>query len=217
MPRIDTAYKPLRARRRADTASALTDLFAEMKPDVLARYESGAKRLIAARWDEALAVVVLDQNMATASEVAARVAKALGAEFDPVVMTNWLQANAAIAGGNINAGAEDDIAEAGDAEDVDDPVGHVFGILATSGAAGLAARMVATAAGFGARDAARASGAAVKSWQVNSGNPRSAHAAMNGETVGIDESFSNGMSWPGDPAGGAENNAYCECSITIVG
>jgi hypothetical protein len=30
--------------------------------------------------------------------------------------------------------------------------------------------------------------------------------------VGIGELFSNGMRWPGDPAGGAENNANCNCS-----
>ena len=34
---------------------------------------------------------------------------------------------------------------------------------------------------------------------------------MNGETVRIDEVFSNGLRWPGDPVGGADNNAECHC------
>ena len=49
--------------------------------------------------------------------------------------------------------------------------------------------------------------------RVNSSNPRDEHLAMAGETVGIRERFSNGMRWPGDPAGGAENNANCQCSV----
>ena len=40
-----------------------------------------------------------------------------------------------------------------------------------------------------------------------------AHAAMNGEKADVRARFSNGMMWPGDPAGGADNNAGCMCSV----
>ena len=71
-----------------------------------------------------------------------------------------------------------------------------------------------TAANIGAHEAAGQSGMTSKTWNVNSGNPRSAHIAMAGETVGLESTFSNGMRFPGDPAGGAENNANCQCSLT---
>jgi len=72
-----------------------------------------------------------------------------------------------------------------------------------------------TAANFRIRQRARQRGLRSKTWIVNSGNPRPEHAAMNGETVGIDEPFSNGMMWPGDPAGGGDNNADCQCSLAF--
>jgi len=173
-------------------------------------------RLISAQWNKQLAGLLLELNLATASDVAGKVADALESEYDPKVMRGWFKANADIASEDINTHTESDIRDAEDRDDVDDPVGHVFGILESSGAAQLAVSMVTTAAGFGARDAAEKSGAAAKSWHVNSGNPRSSHASMNGETVGIDENFSNGMAWPGDPDGGADENANCQCSLTIV-
>jgi hypothetical protein len=38
---------------------------------------------------------------------------------------------------------------------------------------------------------------------------------MDGETVGINDVFSNGMNGPGDPAGGAEQVAGCNCSLSF--
>jgi hypothetical protein len=38
---------------------------------------------------------------------------------------------------------------------------------------------------------------------------------MNGETVRIHDLFSNGMNAPGDPAGGADEVAGCNCSLSF--
>lgn len=56
---------------------------------------------------------------------------------------------------------------------------------------------------------------ATKTWIVTSGNPRSTHAAMNGETVPVGSKFSNGMMWPGDYAGGPDEVAGCQCELEI--
>lgn len=61
----------------------------------------------------------------------------------------------------------------------------------------------------------QASPEATKTWHVNSKNPRPAHAAMNGQTVGIDENFSNGAAWPGDNVLGPDGIAGCECDIIV--
>ena len=56
-----------------------------------------------------------------------------------------------------------------------------------------------------------------KTWVVTSGNPRSSHAAMNGETVPYDEPFSNGAMWPGDIDNlDAEEVANCQCILEIT-
>lgn len=60
-------------------------------------------------------------------------------------------------------------------------------------------------------------GDATKTWVVNSGNPRPEHAAMNGETVPLNETFSNGAEWPGDSeALDAADLCNCQCSIDII-
>jgi len=53
-----------------------------------------------------------------------------------------------------------------------------------------------------------------KTW-VASGLPNSRHAAMGGETVPIDEPFSNGAMWPGDPVLGAKGVSNCGCGVDI--
>lgn len=45
---------------------------------------------------------------------------------------------------------------------------------------------------------------------------REYHAHIDGEVVGADEKFSNGMQYPGDPAGGPENVCNCRCTLSVV-
>ncbi|MDO4791847.1 MAG: phage portal protein [Buchananella hordeovulneris] len=55
-----------------------------------------------------------------------------------------------------------------------------------------------------------------KVWLVRSGNPRASHAAMHGDSARLHDAFSNGMQWPGDPAGGADEVAGCRCGVAIM-
>lgn len=212
MPRIDTAFPLLRSSHVAVAAESLRELFNAMQPDVAARHESGVARLVSARWDDALAAVLAERNFATAEAVAARVANAMGEDFDPEVMRAWIDAGAVAVAPDINASTAADIR----ATDEPDPVGHVFGILLTSGAVRIAQRMVTSSAGFAAHDAAEKTGAAAKVWRTNSPSPRPAHRALGGSTVAVDGSFANGMRWPGDWSGGADDVANCRCSLTII-
>lgn len=74
------------------------------------------------------------------------------------------------------------------------------------------------ATGFGSQEGARRSGAVKKMWVHNgSSHPRAEHAAMNGETVDMDDTFSNGMRWPHDWGGGdADDIVGCNCDIAYV-
>lgn len=47
-------------------------------------------------------------------------------------------------------------------------------------------------------------------------NPRPSHAAMNGQTVGIDEKFSNGADWPGDDNLSADETCGCNCRTEVI-
>ena len=218
--KVDTSFKLLRSRRKTATEEALLKVFRRMQNDAAARRDGGVRKVVSAKAQRDLADAILAENMLTAAEVAERVADTFGDdEYDPEIMRGWLAANSDAVADSIAGSIEDDITAAGDSDDDEisgDPVGHVFGILASSGAAGYAQQMVTTSAGFGARDAAGSAGAGIKQWVVNSGNPRTSHAAMDGETVRLDENFSNGLAWPGDPQGDADENAGCMCSLTLI-
>ncbi|MEU0200923.1 MULTISPECIES: phage portal protein [unclassified Streptomyces] len=67
---------------------------------------------------------------------------------------------------------------------------------------------------FGGHDAAEASGLGFKVWQTTSSNPRAQHAALNGERVPLGGVFSNGLRWPGDSTGDADETANCRCLLT---
>lgn len=62
-------------------------------------------------------------------------------------------------------------------------------------------------------DAAKDAGMTTKTWHTGK-NPRSSHLAMDGETVGIGERFSNRQRFPGSPAPPAERR-NCNCWMTF--
>lgn len=94
---------------------------------------------------------------------------------------------------------------------------HVFDVAA-EGRSDIAATTIGTTfAGFAAVEAGRqmTGDRATKTWVVTSANPRASHAAMNGETVPVNENFSNGLPWPGSIEGGPEETAGCQCELVI--
>lgn len=217
--RIDPTQMELRAKWEQRWAIEIGRTFRRQQDVVLGQMPKSLKRAASAdliwndaRWNRELRQDILRLNVATARAWGDYVARQMDAEFDPDPMTEWLDENARIASEEINATTK---AQLGDALTQDDPleaVKHLFEIAITVRALGIATSKVTTASVFGSTEAAKQTGLKTKTWRVNSSNPRPEHAAMNGETVGIGELFSNGMRWPGDPAGGAENNANCNCS-----
>jgi HK97 family phage portal protein len=80
-------------------------------------------------------------------------------------------------------------------------------------AVGRAATAATEARSFGGHDAAGASGLTQKVWRTGGKNPRPSHKALNGEQVAIDDVFGNGLRWPGDGLGDANETARCNCSL----
>ena len=72
---------------------------------------------------------------------------------------------------------------------------------------------VTDVAGFATMEAGKQGGAVSKTW-ITGANARPEHRAMGGETVALDEDFSNGTPWPGGP--GADEEDYgCNCDMRI--
>lgn len=93
--------------------------------------------------------------------------------------------------------------------------------VSSSGAKRMGTTMATSAVAWGLVEAGRQyaerEGTTVtKTWRTRSGNPRTSHKRMNGQTREINAKFSNGMKWPGDGnVSDPEEIAGCECEVDI--
>jgi HK97 family phage portal protein len=166
-------------------------------------------------WDDDLAALLADLGHATAKAIGAAVARSLGGTtYDAADIADWIHENALTSAKAINATTVANLKSYLDAN-ADDPdaVDGYFDGQVQARTASISASRVAMVGGLASLSSASQQGAATKTWNTGP-NPRADHAAMNGETVGIDEVFSNGMNAPGDPAGGADEVAGCNCDLT---
>jgi len=218
--RVDSTLPRTRARHEEKWQEVLEHTFKRQRDAVLPKVPRKATPVLmieeiwdAVRWNRELEADYYRLNYATASVWGEYMADMTAADFDAALMDAWLAENARIAAEEINGHTRDLLASALTAEVVVDAIAHVFEVALSKRAPELAVRGVTTASVFGSQEGARQGGLKTKTWKVNSQNPRPEHRVLDGETVDIGDLFSNGMKWPGDPAGGAENNANCNCSV----
>ena len=193
----------------------LKAFFARQSKAVLSAIGAGKDWWDAERWDRELADDLHATALAVTTALGKTQAAALGYEdtFDPDRTVNFLRAVAERYAGNINATTKAAL-EAEVAKDDGDPA-HVFDVAQDSRSDGVALGVTTFLAGFAAYEAGKQIAAATnrvgtKTW-VTGPNPRPAHAAMDGETVSLDDTFSDGSKWPGD----GPDSAGCNCSVDI--
>lgn len=174
------------------------------------------------RWNEELAddlEPLIDKIADTHGKEAA---EALGAEYDTKRTRKYLRALSEGRASAINAATYAKLEEALESEEEEETPEKVFEKRenADSGTFG---RSLATAvAGWAmtreAPQQAEAQGihkTVEKVW-ITGDNPRPEHAMMNGETVPIDQEFSNGCFWPGDDNGDPDTTCGCNCSTQVI-
>lgn len=99
-------------------------------------------------------------------------------------------------------------------DEVTGEIGVAYTKFSASRALMIARTEVGAAAGEGQQQAFDLSGFEQKMWIASMDkSTRDSHAALNGEIVDIDKSFSNGLMYPGDPAGGADEIINCRCTM----
>ena len=211
-----------------DTTDQLVAYFKRQRTSVVEAIRSGkGSWWDSKRWDKELASTLLDMSLGTAKAAARAALKEAGMDpnvYDVDRTVAFLREAAKRNASNINdttkAQLDDALDDTSD-DDEDEPMepedkaGQVF-TQAEDVRAGEAALVLVTfASGFGTVEAGRQTGAGTKTWHVTSSNPRASHAAMDGETVGLDDDFSNGLKWPGAGGSDADESAGCQCSVSI--
>lgn len=170
-------------------------------------------------WDDDLAEEILgiDQDVAEAAATAALRRMRPGLVFDTAVMAGWLAAHAAGIAKVTNTTTYEKVRAALGGQDPATVIAAMFDAFASQRAAQQATTLTTQISGFASVETAKHTGndTATKTW-VAGPKPRPTHAAMSGETVGIEETFSNGARWPGDSAAlDADETAGCDCELVI--
>jgi len=173
-------------------------------------------------WNSRLTADLLRLNHLTTIEWAKRMLEQMGTQIEDWEafedrLLPWLAEHSRIQAENFNTQTREALSTALLDPDPLEAVKGVFNTAITVRVVSEAVSAVTNASNFGAHEAANASGLRQKRWRVNSNNPRPTHAAINGETVGIREVFSNGLRWPGDSRGSADETAGCQCSVEFLG
>lgn len=228
------AARAARARHRrdatddppADTLAAwvarhtnlLQEVFEEQRDDVLAALRDGGAELDRDQWDQRLTQLLMGPAADVVREQGQRLASALGGDFDPALTAAYIAAAAAGQAIDLNISTQNAIDRAIEAADEadEDPVEHInaaFDEANDSRAPLVAAALVNRWGNFGRHEGAKQSGARTKTWRTTSANPRPAHQRMDGETVPVEEAFSNRAMYPHDPRAGADDTAGCKCTV----
>lgn len=213
------AFSPRQDRavtRRDEYAAEHAELFrAHFRRQLAAE---GGKALDDERWDRELAADLRALAQRTVEAEGALQAARLMGTFDPKQVRNYLNAGARAAAKSIN-GVTADLVRAARLADSDDPTTEVLTRSVAERAdklgIGRATALTSFAAHEAARQNTRPGSPRVKTW-VGSGLPNSRHVDVSGETVPVGQPFSNGMLYPGDPDGSAEETAGCQCTLDVA-
>lgn len=167
-----------------------------------------------ARWDKELAADLYELAVAVTQELAADTLKALGLpdEYDVDRTLAFLKAVAEFRAESINAVT---LAQLQGLDD-DQPPASVFEKAESSRAEQGGITLATTLAAFAAIESVKqVAPKSMKTWVVNSANPRPSHARMNGQSVTVGSLFSNGAKFPGDSVLGVDGCAGCTCTVEL--
>ncbi len=168
------------------------------------------------RWNEEVAKDFTKLTWETIRAWAEKLAAALGITLNEEVMRIYVENNVRIAAENLNMSTYEQVDEALRSNDVLAALESVFALALGARTIRFASGRVTSLSNYGAYSAGRQGGAMMKRWIVTSKNPRDTHMSMDGETVGIREKFSNGLRWPGDSLGMADETVNCRCVLEYL-
>lgn len=205
---------------RAQAEKALTRFFTTQRDAVLAALDKKAATdwWDGNQWNAQLTDTLYGVAAAVASEIGGQASESLGftpGDYDPARTVSFLKAVSARNAENINESTREQISAALASDDEAATPASVFALAAASRVPAAAVQIVTASSGFATTEAARQLGQdrAMKTW-VTGPHPRKSHADLDGQTVGIDDLFGNGLKWPGD-GGDADEVAGCNCGVSV--
>lgn len=219
--------KQLRVRRiqrerdaaKEDLSKAFADILNRQRRSVISKLGAKSKSGMKATAEEVFNPERFNAELASdlnpeIKRLARRIASTVG-DWDPDNAEDYFDSVSASMAASFNDATLRRLSDLIDEEEEVD-LEEVDGLFDTiiGGTALTIAGTLATSVGeFARSEAAAAADLPDKTWVTTSGNPRSSHSALNGQTVGRNETFSNGARFPGDYEAGAEESANCICLL----
>ena len=174
------------------------------------------------RWDSELADDIEPLMDDIADAHGKETAEVIGSKYNTEQTRPWLRACAEGRANAINLSTYQKLMDAIEDDDEDNTPAHVLEVRENADAERLGGKLARDIAGWAivheAMHQAEQQGIekhVQKRW-VTGDNPRASHAAMNGETVDIDEPFSNGAEWPGDDNLDPDESCGCNCTTEVI-
>lgn len=200
---------------------AISKFIKRQAKSILPKIGAGGKWWNEERWNNELTEDLLPITQGISDTHGEDTAKKLKTEYDTSRTENYIKTLTEGRAKAINVATKRKIDEALKEEDPEEAVNHVFEKRENSDASILGKSIALTVACWALGEASRqakeqGSKAEVYKQWVTGENPREDHAAMNGQTVKIDEEFSNGADWPGDDVLGPEGTCGCNCTTQII-
>ena len=202
-----------------EVKETLVKFFERQKRAVLPKIGAkAAKWWDADRWNEELTADLIGLIDKIADNHGMSAAERIGSLYDTEITRNYLKTVTEGRATAINDKTYEDLSNAIDSEDTDPS--DVFDDR--DDYADVNANSLAKFAAFWALIEAihqafnQGIEAKVQKRWVTGANPRPSHAAMNGQTVGIDERFSNGADWPGDDILSPDESCGCNCRTEVI-
>ena len=217
----------LQFKAQADEAEnqAVTDIISRFikrqAKSILPKIGAGGKWWNEERWNDELTEDLFPATKAISDAHGKDTAKKLKTEYDAERTKNYIKTLTEGRAKAINVATKRKIDEALKEDDPDEALNHVFEKREQSDASVLGKSIALTLTCWALGEASRqakeqGSKAEVYKQWVTGENPREDHARMDGETVKIDEAFSNGADWPGDDVLGPEGTCGCNCSTKVI-
>ena len=191
---------------------AFRGYLARQRAQALEQRASASELLQQAGWDDELTGMLRRLGERTASTFGLLLTE----EWTPAVMSRWLAAAARRSAEDLNQSImrriDEELQQAGPSVPVGDVLGAAYDRL-DGQVDGWSVTQVTTVGNAAQEQAAPMAGHRTKTWIVASGDPRDSHAGMDGETVRLGETFSNGGRYPGDPNLEHAERINCRCRM----
>jgi len=173
------------------------------------------------RWNSELADDLLPTVQGISNNHGKSTAEKLKTEYDSGKTEAYIKAMTEGRAQAINIATKKKLDDALKDDDPDEAIDHVFEKREQSDANTLGKSIAQVATCWALGEACRqakdqgSKAEVFKTW-VTGDNPREDHALMNGETVRVEDNFSNGAEWPGDDVLGPDGTCGCNCSTEII-